>query len=595
MADSSAQDPKSEYLRRLALRREGIAVQERRDRGLAALRLAIVLAAVAVALVAFRSSVLSAWWLTAPLICFVSLLPLHERVRARRRRLERAADYYDRGIARIEDRWQGSGATGERFLDTHHPYAVDLDLFGKGSLFELVSLARTRMGERTIASWLTSPAPPEEIHLRQDAAEELRARLDLREEMAVLGKDIHAGVQPEALASWGEAPPMLHSRLVPAAASALSAATILALIFWLIRDDGVHVFLLLALAEAVFLLGLQRQIRRVLQAVEAPAENLELLSQALHRTEAERFRTERLTDLHRTLAAEDVPASRRIARLHLLVVMQKQLFAPLAWLLLWDIHAVYAIEAWRRRSGPHVARWLDVVGEMEALCSLGAYAYEHPGDALPEIVHDGPCYEGSDLGHPLLPAGACVRNAVSLNGGLRVLVVSGSNMSGKSTLLRTVGINAVLAWAGGRVRATRLRISPLAVGASIQRRDSLQEGTSRFYAEITRLRQMSDLADGARPLLFLLDELLHGTNSHDRLIGSEAVVRDLVRRGAIGLLTTHDLALAAIAEVLAPQAENVHFQDSVENGRLVFDYRLRPGVVRRSNALELMRSIGLQV
>jgi DNA mismatch repair ATPase MutS len=188
-----------------------------------------------------------------------------------------------------------------------------------------------------------------------------------------------------------------------------------------------------------------------------------------------------------------------------------------------------------------------------------------------------------------------VCNDVSLNKETRILIVSGSNMSGKSTLLRTIGINAVLAFAGAPVRARHLRISPLVIGSSIRVRDSLQEGTSRFYAEITRLRKIVELADSQLPLLFLLDELLHGTNSHDRRIGAEAVIKGLAAKGAIGLLTTHDLALSSIADALAPHAVNVHFEDHLENGKMVFDYRLHPGVVRKSNALELMRSIGLDV
>jgi DNA mismatch repair ATPase MutS len=188
-----------------------------------------------------------------------------------------------------------------------------------------------------------------------------------------------------------------------------------------------------------------------------------------------------------------------------------------------------------------------------------------------------------------------VRNDVRFTEAERVLVVSGSNMSGKSTLLRTVGINAVLALAGAPVRAENLRIAPLVLGASIRITDSLKEGTSRFYAEITRLKQIVTLSGGPYPLMFLLDELLHGTNSHDRRIGAEAVIQGLVQRGAVGMLTTHDLALAHIADSLAPHAANVHFEDHIEEGRIAFDYHLRPGIVRKSNALELMRSIGLEV
>jgi DNA mismatch repair ATPase MutS len=188
-----------------------------------------------------------------------------------------------------------------------------------------------------------------------------------------------------------------------------------------------------------------------------------------------------------------------------------------------------------------------------------------------------------------------VRNDVTIGGELRVLVVSGSNMSGKSTLLRTIGVNTVLALAGATVRARRLRLSPLTTGASIRVQDSLRAGESRFYAEITRLRQIMDTAAGNRPVLFLIDEFLHGTNSHDRRIGAEAIVRGLVERGAIGLITTHDLALAHIADALGPAGVNVHFEDHLENGRMTFDYRMRPGVVQKSNAIELMRSIGLEV
>jgi DNA mismatch repair ATPase MutS len=228
--------------------------------------------------------------------------------------------------------------------------------------------------------------------------------------------------------------------------------------------------------------------------------------------------------------------------------------------------------------------------------SLAGYSYEHPRDPLPQLAEvSGGWFEAEALGHPLMPDEQCVRNDVRLGGDLRLLIVSGSNMSGKSTLLRAVGLNAVLAWAGAPVRAARLRISPLAVGASIRVLDSLQDGRSRFYAEITRLRQIVGLADGSRTVLFLLDELLSGTNSHDRKIGAAAIIRMLVERGALGLITTHDLALAGIAEELPGAAVNVHFADALEDGRLHFDYRLREGVVERSNALDLMRSVGLEV
>jgi len=251
--------------------------------------------------------------------------------------------------------------------------------------------------------------------------------------------------------------------------------------------------------------------------------------------------------------------------------------------------------------GPRVRTWVDAIAEFESLGSLAGYRYEHEEDPFPQIASNGarselvPLFEAVQLGHPLMPRATAVRNDVRLDDRVRLIVVSGSNMSGKSTLLRTVGTNAVLALAGGPVRAVSLRLSPLTVGATLRIQDSLLEGRSRFYAEITRIRRLVHLADGPLPLLFLLDELFHGTNSHDRLSGAQGVLRSLLNRRAIGLVTTHDLALTAIAAELEPHAVNVHFQDWFDEGEMKFDYCMRPGPVTRSNALALMRAVGLEV
>ncbi len=245
--------------------------------------------------------------------------------------------------------------------------------------------------------------------------------------------------------------------------------------------------------------------------------------------------------------------------------------------------------------GAAVRSWLKATGEAEALLSLSGYSYEHPSDPFPEFVEGPPCFNARQLGHPLIAAEKCVRNDVNVCGETKVLLVSGSNMSGKSTLLRSVGINTVLAMAGAPVRARHLRLTPLQIGASILINDSLQEGSSRFYAEITRLRQICDLAEKNPPVLFLLDELLQGTNSKDRLIGAEGVVRALLATGAIGLISTHDLALTHIGGEQDSRLQNVHLQDEIQDGRMTFDFKLHEGVVTKSNGIELMRLIGLKV
>jgi DNA mismatch repair ATPase MutS len=279
---------------------------------------------------------------------------------------------------------------------------------------------------------------------------------------------------------------------------------------------------------------------------------------------------------------------------------KNQFFGPIAAAVLWIPQFAMAIEAWRREFGPHIGRWTAAIGEFEALCSLACFAYERPQATFPELLDIGePLYDATRQHHPLIPPAESVANDVSIGGATRLWIVSGSNMSGKSTLMRAIGLNAVLAWAGAPVTCSHLRISRLYIGASMRANDSLVDHRSRFYAEIERLRDIVNLSREGKPTLFLLDELLSGTNSHDRRIGAEALVRGLVARGAIGLVTTHDLALAKIADMsedaLAGKAINVHFEDYLEGGQIRFDYRLRPGVVTRSNALELMRAVGLDV
>ena len=588
----------SEYRTRLAARRATAEMLARRERRIGSWRLAVFAGGAVIACLALAGRI-DPWWLAVPALAFAALILAHTRVIPERRRADRAVQYYTRGLARLEDRWASGGSHGERFIDAAHPYSGDLDLFGPGSLFELLCTARTRAGEDALAAWLSAPAAPDEIVARQGAVAELRPRLDLREQIAIVGAEVGDALHADSLTAWASAPPLLASRGLRAAAAALVGAAVLACIAWLNGWTGPLPLGLALLGEGLLALPLRKRVRAVIRSVELPARDLQLLAELLACIERERFAAPRLEGLRAALDTGGQPPSARIAQLqrliNLLDARRNQLFAAVAPLLLWSTQIACAIEAWRAVSGPAVGRWLVAVGDFEALSALATYAYEHPEDPFPEISAPGPLFDSSALGHPLLPRPRCVRNDVRLDDGVALLVVSGSNMSGKSTLLRTVGINAVLAQAGAPVCAARLRLSPLAVGTSMRIADSLQAGTSRFYAEIQRLRQLVDRAQGPRPLLFLLDEILHGTNSHDRRLGAEAVVRGLVARGAVGLITTHDLSLAAIVDGLAPRAANVHFEDHLENGRMTFDYRMRAGIVRKSNALELMRAVGLEV
>ena len=591
-------NPRAEYARRLESQGLVVAAFERRHIALGNAQLAVAVSGIVGAWMAVARHWFPPLWLLVPAVGFAALALVHESTMRGRKRAERLAAFYQKCIARIEGRWAGQGDGGERFNDPAHPYAEDLDLFGKGSLFELLSTARLRSGSETLAHWLLEPAAPAEVRERHAAVNELRPGLDLREEIAMLGEDLRSGIEPGSLARWAEKPLVFDSRRLRIAAAALAALMIGAVTVWAVFGIP-EFFLVVAAVEAFFALRLRARVERVVEGVGDPAYGLSLLAEVLGRFEREPFSSPRLAALRKAFETEGAPPSRRIAHLNRLMelldsadhVLVRMVNLPL----LYKVQLAFAVEAWRKESGSHVRQWLEAAGQIEALCALANYAYEHPEDPFPEFGESGPCFEGEGLAHPLIAAVRAVRNDVRLCGEPAVLVVSGSNMSGKSTLLRTVGVNAVLAMAGAPVRAGRLRLTPLVVGASIRTMDSLNSGTSRFYAEITRIRALVELTKGPLPLLFLLDELLQGTNSHDRRIGAEAVIRTLVDRGAIGLLTTHDLALAEIASALAPRARNVHFEDHLAEGKITFDYHLRPGVVEKSNALELMRSIGLEV
>ncbi|HYH09916.1 MAG TPA: DNA mismatch repair protein MutS [Thermoanaerobaculia bacterium] len=601
------------YAVRLAERKRAVDELRVRERRLSIARLVAIAAAIGVAFWSVAAALV-------PVVLFFVLVVMHERVITKRKRAENGAAFYERGIGRIEGTWQGRGDQGGEFADDHHPYAGDFDLFGQGSLFELISIAVTRAGRARLAQWLKEPSREiETIRARQEAVRELRENVSLREDLAIAAAEVTREIESAKLDAWASMPGVPLSKLERISANVLPVVTIVlvlvslpslfAKLVGLTHPEAVlrlGVFanvpswpLLVAIVATLFLARhLHPRVEPVITAVERAEPALALLGGVLARVEREAFTSPLLVALHARLRGANEPASREIEKLRKLVALldarRNQFFAPFAVLLLWTAHVAFAIDRWRVRSGSRIGEWIEAVGEIEALASLGSFAFEHPEFAMPEIVARGPLFDARSLGHPLIAGEKRVTNDIRLDETLRLLVVSGSNMSGKSTMMRSVGIGAVLAMAGGPVCARSLRIAPTAVGASIRIADSLQENASRFYAEILRIRQVLELSKSG-PLLYLLDEVLAGTNSHDRRIGAEAIVRGLVQRGAMGLVSTHDLALAQIAESLAPRAANVHFEDHIEDGRVVFDYRMRAGVVTKSNALELMRSVGIEV
>jgi hypothetical protein len=594
----SSMSVSEEYGRRLAAREAAVARLTKAHERIGTLRLALGVVALLVAWAVLFERAFAPVWLLVPVAAFVALVLYHSFVRRKRVGAQRAVDYYRRGVARLEDRWIGLGQRGERFGATDHIYAADLDLFGEGSLFELLSVARTRMGEDTLARWLLAPAPLTSIQERHACVADLRERLDLREEMAVLGEDSQVGVNPDSLLAWAEAPNQLSQYWLLGVALLLPAAALAAALVWHYKGFATP-FMLVVLLESAVAYFVKRALSDAIYGTESAFRDLKLFTALLLRVERNEFAAPALKDLVRRLSSHTLPASATIARLATVIDFADARNNPILRLLdvplLYSLHVALAAERWRATHGKVIREWVDALGEFEALSSLAGYSYEHPADPFPEFVAGAAVFAAAELGHPLIPAAKCVRNSLSIEGTTRMLLVSGSNMSGKSTLLRTVGINTVLAMAGAPVRARTLRLTPLQVGASIRVNDSLHEGSSRFYAEITRLREIYGLLDQGPSLLFLLDELLQGTNSKDRLTGAEGIVHAFVAAGAIGLVSTHDLALTDIGGLSPGTLRNVHFQDDLSDGQMRFDFTLRDGVVTKSNGIELMRAIGLKV
>lgn len=541
----------------------------------------------------------------AAVTAFVALSVWHELVMRARARAQAAVAFYTDGIARIEDRWVGTGKTSERFRDSEHPYADDLDVFGVGSLFDLISGARTPIGEERLAAWLSRAASPDEIRQRQARVSALRSQIDLRERIATV--NAAAGprrLMPAKLIAWAEAPPAVPRTIRP-------VAVVLALAFFggvanALTGGSAWPLAPLAIVNVVMLSWLMKRAEAAVEGLSSAtiSAGLDLLAKVIAEIEGATFDDAALTELAARLKgqAPGDAASRGMAQLARVSDWADSRHNAFARVLeipaLFTLQVAFAAEAWKARDGARLRAWVDVVGEMEALLSFAGYAFERPEDTFPEIleVADGDAtYDATEVAHPLIPRAVAVRNTVSLGASPRVLIVSGSNMAGKSTLMRTIGLNAVLALAGAPVRATRMRLTPLVLGTCLRHTDSLREGRSGFFTEVLRIRQICNLQDEPGRVLFLFDELLSGTNSKDRRTAAEALLRMLVARRAIGIVTTHDLALTEIAAILPGDVKNVHLQDHVENGQMRFDYKLRDGVITQSNALELMRMIGLDV
>jgi MutS domain V len=543
------------------------------------------------------SKKLSPWIIIIPAAALAFTIKEAQQHRRRVLKLLSIREYYEKASARLRRDWD-SLDDGKDFIDRDHIYASDLDLFGRGSLFQLICSARTHAGRETVAAWMRNLAGRQDIAERHAAISELRGRHDLRESVASAGTSTVFTLRPRTIRNWVaemSSQPPLSGWLDGAAAAIVLFLASVPFLYWFGHVGLRDVWLILGASvgvEGAFAYVFNKRVRFILESADFPSVELPIVADLLEIIERERFTSPALLSIAGRVRQAGTPASREVRRLRRLVrlLLLRNSLGPLS-LFLWSTQFSIAIDRWHRRHGAALLEWIGAIAELEALVSLSAYAFEHPADVFPEFLDQGPSLDAEALGHPLLDEKICVTNAALLGQDPRFLIVSGSNMSGKSTFLRAVGANVVLARMGAPVRCARLCLSMLGVAAAIRIQDSLADGQSHFFAEMQRLRRMIDLA-GEAPLLFLVDEIMSGTNSKDRRVVAEWVIRALMRRGAVGLITTHDLTLTEIASNGLP-GRNVYFEDSGEGGQLHFDYKLRPGLLTHSNALNIVRMLGI--
>jgi hypothetical protein len=603
MTSSPESTPHRTYTERRTTAQSRLAELDRVSSRYANLRGLLFLGAAALAgFILFDRLPKSYWWaVLGTVVLYGVLAVLHNTVFRKEARERLYVTLNERGLARLSGAWREFTERGERFLSGAHLYTPDLDVFGQASLFQLLNETATRSGEERLASWLSAPASAQEVAARQGAARELAPLIGFRQDLCVEARVVsREKADPSLFIQWAEQGPSLESiRWSRPVALVLPPVTLALYVLGQLAVLPPWLWWIGLFAQLAVALATRRTLVRMEQSLSVGEHGFVRYAPLFARIEGQQLQHPLLKRLQSGLQRAGEPAVsthfQRFSRLYSFVEFKRHQFHPIIHLLtLWDIHALFALEHWRQRHGKEVRGWFEALAELEALSCLAGFAHDRPGFVWPTLVAEGPRVEAKDMGHPLLDDP--VPNDLSLPGPRHALLITGSNMSGKTTLMRALGTNAVLALAGAPVCAREFTLSPLHVLTSMRVKDSLERGVSYFYAEVQRIKAVLDAARRAQgQCLFLLDEILLGTNTRERQIASREVLRLLLATGACGAVTTHDLSLAVLADEPGAHVVNVHFRDHLEGEKMVFDYKLRQGVVDTTNALRVLRMAGVPV
>jgi len=542
----------------------------------------------------------SAILLVVFLVLFVAAVVIHENVLQKIRRLKSLREVNARESAALSGLFIEDLDAGSEFYDPSHSYAADLDIFGERSLFHFLNRAVTSVGRRALAEHLQKSPDSSQLLDNQAAVKELAGKLDFRHSLQAYGLDAEdTGQKTDALRQLTEEKPLLLNK--KASVLWLYGLPLMTLISLVLSFYGIPwpVFLSLVILQVAVNRMTRKRVASLYRSASRHFKILRTYWRILREIEKEDFRSPRLTGLQRDLRAAESTASLAIKKLAVLlewlaVRSSEFMHALVNNLLLWDLQCVYRLEKWNRRYAAKAWHWLEVMAEMEVLSSLANLAFNHPDWAFPQIRADVFCFKASALGHPLIAGDERVSNDFSMEGQGSLFIVTGPNMAGKSTFLRTLGVNSVLAYAGAPVCASAMEVSCFRLITSMKSSDSLDKHLSLFYAELERLKLVLDSLQSGPPVFFLIDEMLKGTNALDRHKGSVALIKQFLRSRASGIVATHDLDLAYLEKEYS-QVKNFHFDSEIKGETLTFDFKLRPGICESFNALILMKKIGIEI
>ena len=595
-------EPQKIYQKLIYKNKNKLAIASKQNKRIVLFRTLFFIAAIGLIVYGFTTAKFAYTIISLPLlVVFLWLVVKHQKVKKQLQYINNIININHTALDRLAWKWTGFSNTGKRFTNPEHPYSTDLNIFGQGSLFQYISCTTSYMGDQALASILDNHPGYKKISHRQQATQDLAKRLLWRQNFQAMG--MGEVVQPEdpvKLLKWAREVPLktINNKYI-SLIWLLPAITISILMLWAYNIVPLYLLLVMLAVQLCIVMATSKTVRQAFAPAERVAPELENYSALLKCIETEDFKVPLLLDLKAKLRSGNDPASKQVKILSVIVdrinLRYSSIHIVINILTLWDLFNFIKLEEWKSKNGLSMPKWLAVIGEFEALSSLAGMAYDNPHWVYPEVVDSPPVLETSSLGHPLISEAARVHNDVSFPGPGTVFVITGSNMSGKSTYLRTTGMNLILAYAGAPVCAHSMRCSVMNIYSSMQIHDNLEQRISTFYAELKRIKLIVDAAVAGEPVIVLLDEIFKGTNSRDRISGAKIVVKKLCNLSVLGLITTHDLELGVLEKECPQCVSNYHFTDEITDNQIHFDYKLKPGISQTTNAIALMRMVGIDL